>query len=405
MFLIILRLSFSYSKTKYFRQENIYFDFPSYGVDNGYFEYRISGKLNKTNIKIKLFPIKEFKKIRNSLAREACRKFGTAGYVFNVTSKLTGTFPIPKKEVYVPVVGNCNKNVFKVTLKFWNENSFLDFRETNIPWNFMIICVFNIVIIVLWIHNTIINYRFFIKVHLMMGFAICLNLLKLVIRTKYWSNKIVNEESSLFRFFVDSGFSAFSNSFLLTVNAIAILGYGTYRENISFYDIISMFNICLLFFGMKIIIELIDDFLIWCPLLFVSMNIIFTYFDMINNAIIAVFYMSSDFDDENSPEYKKFQLIIDFGRNFISQFAAIILVAGLTLLMDAWKVTKVTFEEVYYCLVILNDTKYFLIREALHKGNSNIEHEEKNENALVYIKDPVEDHLTAISNRINGPTD
>ena len=239
----------------------------------------------------------------------------------------------------------------------------------------------------------------------MMGFAICLNLLKLVIRTKYWSNKIVNEESSLFRFFVDSGFSAFSNSFLLTVNAIAILGYGTYRENISFYDIISMFNICLLFFGMKIIIELIDDFLIWCPLLFVSMNIIFTYFDMINNAIIAVFYMSSDFDDENSPEYKKFQLIIDFGRNFISQFAAIILVAGLTLLMDAWKVTKVTFEEVYYCLVILNDTKYFLIREALHKGNSNIEHEEKNENALVYIKDPVEDHLTAISNRINGPTD
>lgn len=405
MISIFIRLCSAYTVSKYFTKEQTYTAFPSYGFDSGFLDYAVSGNLNKSgvNIKIKLIPIKEYRKIRQSLKQEACRVGGVASYSHTVSREsLTGTIAVSKKDVYVPVVGNCNGNTFRVEIVLRNKKSFLDFRDNNIAGNLWLLSAINVVFIAMWAYNALVNYRFFIRVHLYFGFAICLNLINLVIKMFDWKSKIVSDEHSVVRKLVISAFGVFSNSFLFTVNAAAIMGYGVYRDHIAFGDILSIFYICVLFFTMKIIIELIDDFLIWCPLLFVAMNVVFTYLDMINNGIISAFYLRSDFDDGNSPESKKFQLIIDFGRDFLTGLTTIMLIGALSILLESWQSTKLAWEQVYYCFVIISDLKYFLINEEIHKGSIVVEEEEKNENTLVYLKDPIEEHLVSISNNIDS---
>jgi hypothetical protein len=364
-------LIFSLSARREIKSTESVIRLPDYGFQaDGLFSFRILGT-NLTGISILLIPYFTLDRVSTSaLATAICLSPSSfsEGYISHFKAG-----PVPQWEgtvesagIYIPVVINCHARAFTVDMSMRNPDSYLDLRESFLPYFFVILCFVNLTAVVGLVGNSIAHLEFRISAHSALAAACAVRAISHYLCSWYWTVGIATEAVALRLAYFKDMVQVVSLSALFTVNSLFAAGWGIYRERITQADWLPMMNLSWMFFVSKLM-AMRESSAVWVLFALIAGVLGLFFFDQVSEWLTIPAGILQAVETYDVAAIAKLQLIMEFGKGFRE-----VLVWGLALaifvwVFAIWSSVAILGEELLYLGLTALDVYHFWIRRS-HAG-------------------------------------
>lgn len=404
---LLFHFSITLSSTHAISKSNLFDRLDSFGFDEGgRFSARISST-EKFNTAIFLIPEDKYNRIifskdlqynycargrgMNLFFQSTYSRFfyqNQRSYQWNVTVNISQT--------YVPLIANCYACPLTVSYEFRNSKSFLDTRENFIPIMYAISCYVSLLILIIWIVNSLRYCRFFVFLHSLFSFSSFFIFLSHFFQYKLWTSYSQYDYASPSLRFIAFIIDDLSISFLYTINSLASNGYGIYFENIKF-ALPQISSIFFFFFTNFIILQIIFYTHFFLKILF-CFSLLFTsypFLRFVSDGFQRAFALQSRYS-EDSILIHKFELATRFSEDFMAYFIYLV-ITYIALFVGLYEEVHLILLQVLVTFILLYlDAFYFLYREAYNAIEIPVEEPPK-DGILAQFQDPVQTEFVFIN--------
>ena len=214
----------------------------------------------------------------------------------------TITEKINNSRILVPFVANCGQHQLILKIQFKNQNSYLDFRDQPLPAIYATLSLIYPFISIIWIINSLKYPQFHIRIHTAFTFTAIFKALSLYLSSRVWYSRSLYDDCSNYLLFFSEIVFVFSHSLLFVVNALAVSGWDTYRERISFDLVINNSLVTCWFFVMLSICRCTNYTFILIPLYSMALLVGCIYAQMIYSDIVTAYQIAQlNLSHENNP--------------------------------------------------------------------------------------------------------
>ncbi|OHT02884.1 hypothetical protein TRFO_06937 [Tritrichomonas foetus] len=300
---------------------------------------------------------------------------------------------VNKTTVLVPFVANCHSHQLNLNIQMKNMHSYLDYRDYHIPSIYLMMSFIYPFISVFWVINGLFYPQFHVTLHTMLSFSGVFKALSLYYSAKVWNTKALFDKCPLTLQLVSELTFVFSHSFLFIINALAISGWGTYREKIPFDQIINTSLITMWFFIVISICHCATYAFFFVPLYAMAVFVCCIYGQMIYSDIISAIHLIPLVRRTNYNEmmYKKIELIVRFGGIVTVWMTILTFFLIYFLVGDVPHYVQNTIYELFILAIYIIDIYVFFFRKSYEPVCENVEEVEEPEpekQELVLLKEP-----------------
>ena len=335
--------------------------------------------------------------------RKTCRKNSSDVYLvsgLNYTNKRTsrtvswnGT--IKRRNVYYPIVVNCDRNesVYSLRMRFRNEDSLIDYRETCYSFIYVLFAGIHILLAIVWIINAFLFQQFFIELHCMFTALPILKSLSNMMKAKVWEERRIFEVISTKRLLPIRISQLVYTCCLLSVNSLALRGYGVLHTKYNVRDMLeAVVSSILLAYGIilteslwsaegtVIAVSMITAGFVW-------------YIRTIGPHFLALIQVL------NKPCHplleKKIRLLRNYITTTVVSFSAVLFVQSCALAMDVYSTTETLIYELG--LVLEESVQFYFF--ALRKEYEGVVVEQEDVQ-IVQIEDPEKTMFVALQDNL-----
>lgn len=306
----------------------------------------------------------------------------------------TITEKINNSRILVPFVVNCGHHQLILKIQCQNSNSYLDYREQPLPFIYSFMSLIYPFISLLWIINSIKYSQFHVKIHSILAFTPILKAISLYFSSRVWYSRSLHDNcSTLLLFFSEFSF-VLAHSLLFIINALAVAGWDTYRERISFDQIMNNSLISCWFFVMLSICRAINYSFIIAPLYSMSLLVGGIFAQMIYSDIVSAFHfvrLNSNYS--NNPMIPlKVSIVIRFSGLISFWMVVFMFVLTYFLVCEVPRYIRNTIYEIFLLCIYVIDYVVFRFKKEYEPFYEQEETEEKNiepvKQQLVMLKEP-----------------
>jgi hypothetical protein len=343
---------------------------PDYGFHSGgAFSFRLMGS-NLTGIAILLAPFLNVTRFTFTDAFSAafCRDPASApgGYLSEFqpgpVRQWGGT--VGALGIYVPLVVNCHAQAFAVDMAARNPDSYLDARESFLPYMYAALCLVNLALALALMVNAVCHWRLRIGSHSALAVGLCLRALAQYLCARIWAARIVTETVPGGFTFVVGMAEVLALSVYFTVNGLIVAGWGTYRETIGQSDWLPILNVSWVFFLVKWLTSL--DY--QSPFLLVIGGVMgMWYIEFISEWVEVPARLLREEHPLDAPARAKLELALRFGREYAKLLLCGVGLAGVELMAWLWAPVASLAEEVLHFAITCVGLRHLWIR-AEHEG-------------------------------------
>lgn len=330
----------------------------------------------------------------NRICNESFPKDIYYRYYLQENKNSTITEVVNKSLVLVPFIANCGQHQLILNVQFKNQYSFLDYREQSLPFIYATISFIYPVITLLWIINSIMYPQFHIKIHTAFAFTAIFKSLSLYLSSRVWYSRSLHDKCSLYLLLVSEVIFVFSHSFLFVVNSLAVSGWNTFRERITFDQVMNSCLVSCWFFIMLSICRCTSYSFILIPLYSMALLVGCIYGQMIYSDIVAAFHFIqlNSIPGSNPMMPMKIGLVIRFS-GYVSLWMVLFLfVITYFMVCDVPRYIQNTIYEIFVLCVYIIDFVVFRFKKEYEPYYEPEEDEEKIvepvKQQLIMLKEP-----------------
>lgn len=353
--------------------------------------------------------LSEFNRIKSSIIKQTstCHNLEMFQNIEHYTS-LEGSlisevvYVANKTGIKVPIIANCGNQTISISAKYMNPTTYFDTREMYIPVVTTAFSYIYAILTLVWVGNAIAFPRFRIAIHYVFTFTCIVKALALNLSTKKWTTKGLIGKFDDKELIFDTWFSIISNTILFSVNICASSGWGIFRKNISWMEIINGFIHTGLFFIAYSMSKNAET--VWTAIIygFLSFLSCFNYIGDITQGLVLITRLSDDHGNET------LKLKLKMAIKYTVTFSTLILLLCLCLfynIMGSQSATMLRLgEEAMILLIAILDLDSFFIRKSHFPGEEEQDLQTNHgpitpdPESLTLLQEPNGDELAFIAN-------
>ena len=241
-----ISLSFSLTARKHLAEKTTHAVLPEFGFSRGgEFKGSIFG-LNLSGSILILATQSQYAQIHSNLKNAAnlCIFPEQAlFYEYNFTASNHShsdifSFKIKERNIYYPIIFNCNGKSLSITATYLNPNSYLDFRDRFIPKSSCYFSIIYSIFAMFWIINMFTHPSFDLLLPKLFCLSCCLKALSSAFTANYWIELSDAGIASIRTVLISELANILSNTFLFTINLLAAYGLSSFRTSVSYGEVI-----------------------------------------------------------------------------------------------------------------------------------------------------------------------
>ena len=309
---------------------------------------------------------------------------------------ITGT--VNESQVLVAFIANCgSRQQLTMSVQFLNRDSALDSRDSSAPQVFLILSFIYPCISILWIANSFIYPKFHVQLHTALSFSAAIKALSLYYGAKVWYTMALLDKCSMSLHLISELFFVLAHSYLFTVNALAVSGWGTYREKVRFDQIINISLVTIWFFISIALSHVATYAFFLIPLFSMALFVGCIFAQMIYSDLVSAIHLYPLTSSQNYSTIlvMKLNIVINFGAS-LTIWAAVF---GFVLIYFLVGTVESSFRRITYELFILSiyliDIYFFFFKKGYEPFSLQTEEVDKepepDKQELVLLKEPNEE--------------
>ncbi|EAY19692.1 hypothetical protein TVAG_432880 [Trichomonas vaginalis G3] len=312
---------------------------------------------------------------------------------------------IQRKDIYYPVIYNCEDRRLDYQITYLNYQTYLDIRERFTPMIAMGISILYTILTMFWIYN-IHSYQQF-NIQLVNGFAFtcAFKAISVGILAYYWAEKS-EKESIPFKFEVTVElFQIVSNGLIFMINVFATDGMSIIRGCQNFKDFLNKFILCNLFFLYRRLIHYTDSILLVVVYTFLCIIFYASYVNLVGRGTYVIQQIGDQFENDRQISLK-YALAIKFNVIITQLLLFFVICISYAMLIEIRYTLLFLCEESLVIFVVYIDYAYFKIRKDFVPPEIQIEeaHEVIDPSGISYVEEPLANELAFVSNHESHQT-
>jgi hypothetical protein len=273
--------------------------------------------------------------------------------------------------VVVPFITNCEHGRATVTVRLTNPATSLDSRELYLPELYFVFVFIYAIVGFLFLWNQFTHLHFSISIHSGITFSAVLKTISCYFFARLWTEKAITDDFPMKgRMLAEISFVA-AEVLLFTVNGLAVIGLGTYRDRLAVEDFLSLFLLSLWFFFTTSIIHCTSH-VGFLTGLFLLLGIDFYLYAMfIYKSLVTALTLEDLFTATREHGYiVRLEMVIRFGGYVTVWMAAVLIVAAYVWIAPAWPLRKQLLEELCILALFAIDMHVFFYRESFRTATT-----------------------------------
>ena len=259
--------------------------------------------------------------------------------------------------LYYGVIANCFHGNGTFTVAQANANSFIDGNHEGLPLFYFCACCVYFGFLLVWIVNGICHRAFLVNLHTLFSLTPLFKCIELACAMRTWSIRKADghvglhwENSCVLCDFLFS-------SYMMIVNTLAVLGWGSFKEEIDVRELLMVSLVCVMFCGSQSLIKISTrDYAFWTAVVVVWILTVAMYITLVQN--IGALYE----DGLGSSVRNKIRLVEGFRTAY---FVILICLTGARFTLcfrDDWDVLFIATVEILCLVLFVIDMAFFLLK-------------------------------------------
>jgi hypothetical protein len=291
-----------------------------------------------------------------------------------------------------------------VTARFTNRDTCLDSRETGIPSLYAVLIFIHAFIAMVFIVNQILFPHFIVPIHACFSLCSVLKTVSCYVFAKLWQWKSLHDEFPMESAFVAEGIYVVAHTLLFTFNGLAIMGWGTYRENMPAAEAINIFMVSAWFFVIQSFKDYANRGAVSLGVWFLSLNGCAIYVYMMFSSIMAAVKMEDLFwRSRDMVMLRKLGMALDFGGYAVVWMCCVFFACAYFMATPSWSFLEKLVCEGFLLALSIIDLAVFMYRERHRDWRDETEVWEpevepvEEEQTMMYVVEPDENYFAYMS--------